>query len=62
MHLLLDADIVCSRAKNHYAPGNNLDFDESNTMHGSTAADQLEKYKTQFKPLHENMKRLMYFS
>lgn len=59
----IDADIVCSRAKNHYDPQGTLDFSDSATQldsgQGTTA---LEAYKRGFKPLHQNMTTVMYFS
>jgi eukaryotic translation initiation factor 2C len=46
------ADIVCSRAKNHYDPS-----DGASTI----ATDDLESYMTDFKPLHRNHTKKMYF-
>ena len=56
---LIDADIVCARAKNHYEPGQNLDTD-SETV--TDASAQLKLYQDNFRRLHANMSRLMYFS
>ncbi|KIJ70038.1 hypothetical protein HYDPIDRAFT_35479 [Hydnomerulius pinastri MD-312] len=57
------ADIVCSRAKNHYDPQGTLDFSDSATQADTATADgALEAYKRGFKPLHANMASLMYFS
>ena len=56
---LTDADIVCARAKNHYEPGQNLDTD-SETV--TDASAQLKLYQDNFRRLHANMSRLMYFS
>jgi len=56
------ADIVCSRAKNHYDPTGSLDLSESATQTGSQADTTLQAFKTGYKPLHENMSRVMYFS
>ncbi|KAH7914195.1 argonaute-like protein [Hygrophoropsis aurantiaca] len=57
------ADIVCSRAKNHYDPQGALDFSDSATqVDSATAEGVLEAYKRGFKPLHANMSTLMYFS
>ncbi|KAI0773448.1 ribonuclease H-like domain-containing protein [Irpex lacteus] len=58
------ADIVCSRAKNHYSPDSNLEFEESDgrTADGSTGTDQLQAYKQQFRPIHANSALVMYFS
>ncbi|CAL1700780.1 unnamed protein product [Somion occarium] len=56
------ADIVCSRAKNHYDPGANLDLTETGTADDAHASEQLEVFKNNFKPLHRNMQFLMYFS
>lgn len=59
----LDADIVCSRAKNHYDPQGTVDFSDSATQADTTQAEGiLEAYKRGFKPLHANMASLMYFS
>ncbi|EIW82123.1 argonaute-like protein [Coniophora puteana RWD-64-598 SS2] len=57
------ADIVCSRAKNHYDPQGSLDFSDTVTQTDSNQAQgMLETYKQNFRPLHPNMERLMYFS
>ncbi|KAG9317399.1 argonaute-like protein [Chiua virens] len=57
------ADIVCSRAKNHYDPQGTLDFSDSATQADSSHAEGiLETFRKGFKPLHANMARLMYFS
>lgn len=55
------ADIVCSRAKHHYAPGGDLDFSETATQASSHAESQLEIYRAGYKPLHAKQTRLMYF-
>jgi eukaryotic translation initiation factor 2C len=51
------ADIVCSRAKHHYAAG--MDFDDV-TM-GSHATSLLETFRRNYRPLHANMQNNMYF-
>ncbi|KAJ3529107.1 hypothetical protein NM688_g7899 [Phlebia brevispora] len=58
------ADIVCSRAKNHYAPESNLNLDseDQTSATGTSAQNQFDLFKKEFKGLHANMKRLMYFS
>jgi len=57
------ADIVCSRAKNHYDPQGTVDFSDSATqLDTSQAEGVLEAYRRGFKPLHANMASLMYFS
>jgi len=56
------ADIVCSRAKNHYDPAGNLDFSDSSTQASGAGPGGLEAYKLGFKPLHANQRILMYFS
>ncbi|EMD40762.1 hypothetical protein CERSUDRAFT_111347 [Gelatoporia subvermispora B] len=58
------ADIVCSRAKNHYDPmAGNLHFSDEYSQTDTLSADkQLEHFRASFKPLHDKMKRLMYFS
>ncbi|KAN0097521.1 Piwi domain containing protein [Tylopilus felleus] len=57
------ADIVCSRAKNHYDPQGTVDFSDSATQADTSQAEgALEAYKRGFKPLHANMLPLMYFS
>lgn len=61
--LLADADIVCSRAKIHYDPNSNLDLSETGTFAGSTqAGNQLQAFQQGFRPLHNNMRFVMYFS
>jgi eukaryotic translation initiation factor 2C len=54
------ADIVCSRAKNHYTPGSDLDLSETATQ-TSHADAQLDAFKLGYKPLHPTMANLMYF-
>jgi hypothetical protein len=49
---LLDADIVCARAKNHYDP-----YAEVQDADGN-----LDSHKAAFKPLHKGVENLMYFS
>ncbi|KAG6909899.1 hypothetical protein DXG01_014713 [Tephrocybe rancida] len=56
------ADIVCSRAKNHYNPSGSVDFSDTATQAGTQAADTLESFKTGFLPLHANTSRVMYFT
>ncbi|PBL02679.1 argonaute-like protein [Armillaria gallica] len=54
------ADIVCSRAKNHYDPSGSVDYSESGD--GSKADESLDAFKRGFKPLHAAQSKLMYFS
>ncbi|KAK0206676.1 argonaute-like protein [Desarmillaria ectypa] len=56
----LDADIVCSRAKNHYDPSGSVDYSESGD--GSKVDESLDAFKRGFKPLHPLQSKLMYFS
>jgi len=57
------ADIVCSRAKNHYDPLGTVDFSDTNTQMDSSQADaSLESFKRGFLSLHPTQSRLMYFS
>ncbi|KAG5642851.1 hypothetical protein DXG03_002028 [Asterophora parasitica] len=58
---MIDADIVCSRAKNHYDPSGNMDLSETATHTGSEANATLEAFKSAYKPLHKKMETLMYF-
>lgn len=58
----IDADIVCSRAKNHYDPTARLDLSESGTVENSNAEAQLQVFKDNFNPINERMQRRMYFS
>ena len=61
--LCIDADIVCSRAKNHYDPLGTVDFSDTNTQMDSSQADaSLESFKRGFLSLHPTQSRLMYFS
>ncbi|KAF8806120.1 argonaute-like protein [Phlegmacium glaucopus] len=55
------ADIVCSRAKNHYAPGGSLDMSESMTQTTGQADQQLEAYKKAYMPLNAKQANVMYF-
>ena len=54
----IDADIVCSRAKNHYPPGG---FDTDATTQVSQSSDLLEKQKKAYMPLNAKQANLMYF-
>jgi len=59
---ILDADIVCSRAKHHYDPQQGLDLSMSETLTNTTeAVTTLERFRQGFRPAHERMRRLMYF-
>jgi eukaryotic translation initiation factor 2C len=61
--LFLDADIVCTRAKNHYDPQGGVDFSDSATqLDDGQATTTLEAFQRGFKPLHPNMTTVMYFS
>jgi len=53
------ADIVCARAKNHYAP-RSFQFDDS--YDDGQKQQTLEDFKINFKPLHSHSAVLMYFS
>ncbi|KAJ7611818.1 argonaute-like protein [Roridomyces roridus] len=57
------ADIVCSRAKNHYDPQGTVDFSDSATqVDDGQVASSLEAFRRGFKPLHPSQATLMYFS
>ena len=65
LFLLIDADIVCSRAKNHYDPQGRWDLagdDNESSMDAGLAKNSLDRFQQAFKPLHANQKSLMYFS
>jgi eukaryotic translation initiation factor 2C len=53
------ADIVCSRAKNHYNPAGNLHLSESATH--TEATSDLQAFKQGFVPLNPKQSGLMYF-
>ncbi|KAF8888340.1 argonaute-like protein [Infundibulicybe gibba] len=55
------ADIVCSRAKNHYDPQGSLDFSDSATQ-TDAASGMLQAFQQNYRPLHANQSKLMYFS
>ena len=57
INLLLDADLVCSRAKTHFDPTER--DDSSTTVSGST---NLESFKDGYMPLHANQQKAMYFA
>lgn len=61
VELPLDADIVCSRAKNHYDPEGTLNFSEESTIVGD-AQTTLDNFKSRFQPLHARQAVRMYFS
>jgi len=52
------ADIVCSRAKNHYPPGG---FDTETATQVSQSTDLLEKQKKAYMPLNPKQAGVMYF-
>ncbi|KAL0065940.1 hypothetical protein AAF712_007067 [Marasmius tenuissimus] len=54
------ADIVCSRARNHYDPSGPLNLSDSFTVDSNEAT--LESYRQGFRPLHPNQASMMYFS
>jgi len=59
------ADIVCSRAKNHFDPTEQWDLtgtDDASIADTSRASETLDKFQKGFKPLHASQKILMYFS
>ncbi len=56
----VDADIVCSRAKNHYDPYARIPEASSNVSDKENK--DIEYHKAAFKPLHKNIEGLMYFS
>ncbi|KAI0335424.1 argonaute-like protein [Cubamyces sp. BRFM 1775] len=57
------ADIVCSRAKNHYDPEGGMDFEGSGApLDQKQQSDALEAFKESFKPLNAKMRQFMYFS
>jgi eukaryotic translation initiation factor 2C len=59
------ADIVCDRAKIHYSPASNMEFSniDTDTNIGSEAAESaLNRFSAEFKPVHQNTARVMYFS
>ena len=56
--LLTDADIVCSRAKNHYPPGG---FDTETATQTSQSSDLLERQRRAYMPLNAKQANVMYF-
>ena len=59
--VLSDADIVCSRAKNHYDPEQNIDLSDTASQLDNPVTT-LENFKNLFKRTHVNMADKMYFS
>lgn len=53
---------MCSRAKNHYDPTQNLDLSDSNSVTGTDAEKQVQTFRDAFIPLHRNLGQTMYFS
>ena len=61
---VVDANIVCKRAKLHYLPGGdegNPDESESQLSSGD-AEEQMEKFFTRFLLVHTRTRYLMYFT
>ncbi|KAF8313410.1 Piwi-domain-containing protein [Clavulina sp. PMI_390] len=59
------ADIVCSRAKNHYDPNASGMYrfsDDMSQFSGGRPQASLDDFRSGFKPLHPTTERLMYFS
>ncbi|KAJ7077360.1 hypothetical protein C8R43DRAFT_853153, partial [Mycena crocata] len=57
------ADIVCSRAKNHYDPQGTVNFSDLATqVDPGQVASTLEAFRHGFKPLHQSQSTFMYFS
>jgi len=56
------ADIVCSRAKNHFDPRGSLHISDTSTQASGSGPGGIEAYIAGFKPLHVNQQKLMYFS
>ncbi|KAF8913963.1 argonaute-like protein [Gymnopilus junonius] len=57
------ADIVCSRAKNHFDPNDRWNFEsEDISTNPNATANTLDQFQKGFKPLHQNQRTLMYFS
>ncbi|KAK2460730.1 hypothetical protein APHAL10511_007200 [Amanita phalloides] len=54
------ADIVCSRANLHYDPGMNISLSETMTT-ASEESTAVDRFKSGFKPLHNNQAWHMYF-
>ena len=58
-----DADIVCSRAKNHFDPNGNIDLSDTSTQASGSGGDPgLDAYRQAYRPPHGNQKTAMYFS
>ena len=58
-----DADIVCSRAKNHFDPNGNIDLSDTSTQASGSGGDPgLDAYRQAYRPPHGNQKAAMYFS
>lgn len=63
VNIILDADIVCARAKNHFDPNSDVNLSDTYSQIGSKEADlSLESFKKNFKPLAKPTESLMYFS
>jgi len=57
------ADIVCSRAKNHFDPDAGVNLSDTNSQLDDQQVDSsLENFRKNFKPLHPNAAINMYFS
>jgi hypothetical protein len=59
---MLDADIVCERARNHYDPSVDFSsFGEGETSTSGGAASSVQRYKDQFQPIHASMRYKMLY-
>ncbi|KAK7458844.1 hypothetical protein VKT23_009853 [Stygiomarasmius scandens] len=56
------ADIVCSRARNHYDPDSDLFNSESGSSITSNEPDSLQQHRDQFKSVNARLQATMYFS
>jgi hypothetical protein len=59
---ILDADIVCERAKNHYDPSVEFSsFDDGGTTTSGGASSTVQRFKDQFQPIHASMRYKMLY-
>jgi len=56
------ADIVCSRAKNHFDPAGSLDIDTTGSPGTGGRSPPIEVYKRAFVPINNRIMDTMYFS
>jgi eukaryotic translation initiation factor 2C len=59
--VIADADIVCSRSKNHFQASPVIGRYEESDSGGSGEPQTLQQFQEKFKKVHRSMENSMYF-